>query len=83
MRKQVGGRFMATLLVIGKTDLSEIGRLKVKGNGGIIGLYRVKMPQNDIQHSIDRVGRLAVLGVKRTDAVKGAVQNAVSVDDEC
>ena len=79
---QLLGHALAGALVLVVHLVAEGGGLEVKGDGHLVGgLVGQKFGQN-IQKSINGVGVAAVVGGEQLDAVKGAVDDAVSVQNQ-
>ena len=64
---------MSSFFIIREALLAEIGRLEVKGDGGIIRLERLKVAKHNVQHAVNGIRGLSRFCVERTDAVKGTV----------
>ena len=62
--------------------VAEGGGLQVKGHGHLVGFTLLEQGEQDIQKAIDGVGVSSVLGGQQLDAEKGAVGNAVAVNDQ-
>ena len=73
----VAGGFVAIIHFV-----AEGGGLQVKGHGHLVGFTLLEQGEQDIQKAIDGVGVSSVLGGQQLDAEKGAVGNAVAVNDQ-
>ena len=77
LRHAVAGGLVAVVHFV-----AEGGSLQVKGHGHLVGLALLEQGEQDIQKAVDRIGIAAVLGGQQLDAKKGAVGNAVAVNDQ-
>ena len=76
------GHGFARALVVRIGVVPECRRMHVKSHRQIIRLQLVQLAEKDIEKSIDRTG-MQTFGVRQVrHAVKGAVENAVSVDQQ-
>ena len=77
LRHAVAGGLVAVVHFV-----PEGGSLQVKGHGHLVGLALLEQGEQDIQKAVNRIGIAAVLGGQQLDAKKGAVGNAVAVNDQ-
>ena len=80
LRTQLVGHGVSARFVCVVHLVAEGGCLEVKRHSRKIGLVLLYLLRENIDHTVQRVGRRAVLGGQQPDAVKRAVEYAVSVD---
>ena len=77
---QLVGHSVSACLISVVHLVAEGGRLEVKRNSRKVGLILLYLLGENIDHTVQRIGGRAVLGGQQSDAVKRAVEYAVSVD---
>jgi hypothetical protein len=73
----VTARFIFRIHVV-----AEGRRLEVIGDGGVVGLQGFQLTGDDVGQAVQSVGGNPVLGGQKADAVKGTIEDAVSVNTE-
>ena len=62
--------------------MAEGRSFQVKGHNGIVRLDHLKVATDDIHKAVQRIGWLSILSGQRANAIKGAIENAVTVNDK-
>ena len=76
-RHPFSARFVAVIKLMAEGRCTQIER-----NRRMVGFAFFFEPDQDIHESVNAVGKLAVLGRQKLDAVKGAVDDTVAVNDK-